>query len=75
MSKYPGLSVLERVTSSDLADHNIPFPIASISKSFCGALCALMATDNKFGDKGIDSTLQEVLEAAKPSAAFEADRP
>jgi len=64
--RYQGLSTIERVdlTSNEEA-RNTPYPIASISKSFCGAVCALMDVDGKFGEKGIDATLQEVLEYAK----------
>jgi CubicO group peptidase (beta-lactamase class C family) len=66
MPKYRGLSVVERVDlDSDEGARNTPFPIASISKSFCGAVCALMAVDDKFGKMGIDATLQEVLKYAK----------
>ena len=66
MPKYKALSVVERVALDSAAEiRDTPFPIASISKSFCGAVCALMAVDGKFGKKGIDATLQEVLENAK----------
>jgi len=66
VTKYSGLSTVERVAlDSDEGARNTPFPIASISKSFCGAVCALMAVDGKFGKMGIDSTLQEVLIDAK----------
>jgi CubicO group peptidase (beta-lactamase class C family) len=64
--KYKGLSVVERVDlSSAEEERNTPFPIASISKSFCGAVCALMAVDDKLGEDGIDSTLHDTLEEAK----------
>ena len=62
-NKYPGLSTQERVDLK--TDIDTPFPIASISKSFCGAVCALMSVDDDFGAKGIDATLGEVLESAK----------
>lgn len=41
------------------------FPIMSISKSFCGVTCSLMAAEGKFGEKGLNSTLVEVLENKK----------
>ncbi len=41
------------------------FPIMSTSKSFCGAVCSLMALDGKFGENGINATLQEVLMVAQ----------
>jgi len=64
--KFLGLSTLERLTSSStLEERETPFPIASVSKSFCGAVCALMAVDRKFGDSGIDATLEEVLQSSK----------
>lgn len=44
------------------------FPIMSISKSFCGAVCALMAAENIFGKKGLNASLAEVLEKAKNPA-------
>lgn len=44
------------------------FPIMSISKSFCGAVCALMAADNVFGEKALNASLAEVLERAKNPA-------
>ncbi len=74
-SKYKGLSVLERVDpDSSNEARNTPFPIASISKSFCGAVCALMSAGGEFGDNGIDTTLQEVLESAKTQHPARAEK-
>jgi CubicO group peptidase (beta-lactamase class C family) len=69
--KFPhNPAAADRVSSSSTgADRDRQFPIMSISKSFCGAVSALMAIDGKFGDKGLDATLEEVLamaEAAHP---------
>jgi CubicO group peptidase (beta-lactamase class C family) len=65
--KFPdNLAILERADlQSSPADRQKVFPIMSISKSFFGATCALMAVDGEFGEKGIDATLSEVLERAK----------
>jgi CubicO group peptidase (beta-lactamase class C family) len=49
--------------SADL-DRDKQFPILSISKSFCGAVSALMAADRKFGKEGVDATVSQALEAA-----------
>jgi len=65
--KFPqDLSILERVDLNSVGeDRNKIFPIMSISKSFCGAVCALMAVDGKFGVNGVNATLKEVLDIAK----------
>lgn len=47
------------------------FPIMSISKSFCGAVCALMAADGKFGEQGLKTTLYAALQAAKENPAIQ----
>ncbi len=61
--KFPGPSTLER---TDLTNNpETPFPIASVSKAFCGMVCTLMAVDGKFGENGINTTLKKVLEDAK----------
>ena len=69
------LAVLERVDlQSEAVDRDKIFPIMSISKSFFGAVCALMAVDGEFGNKGVDTTLDEVLQGAErkyPSRAKE----
>jgi hypothetical protein len=61
--KFPGPSTLERTDS--INNPGAPFPIASVSKAFCGMVCALMAVDGKFGENGINTTLKEALEDAK----------
>lgn len=60
-------SVVARVGESDVGGEkgDDVFPIASMSKSFCGTVCALMAADGKFGKNGIDATLKEILQQAK----------
>lgn len=73
--KFDDLSVLERVDSnSSDSDRDKVFPVMSISKSFCGAVCALMAVDGEFGEKGVDATLDEVLEQAKSQHAAGTDQ-
>lgn len=61
--KFPGPSTLERTDSTN--NPETPFPIASVSKAFCGMVCTLMAVDGKFGENGINTTLKKVLEDAK----------
>ncbi|MBU6338768.1 MAG: serine hydrolase [Rickettsiales bacterium] len=69
--KYPyNLAIIDRVSnfsddieSSTRGDEE--FPIMSVSKSFCGTVCTLMAIDGKFGDNGINATLDEILEKAQ----------
>lgn len=69
--KYPhSLSTISAIDSTSLPeekDHERP--IMSVSKSFCGATAALMATDGKFGEKKMNASLMEVLDEAKKSAA------
>ena len=64
--KFPhNISVIDQVDSSSTGeDRDREFPIMSISKSFCGAVSALMAVDEKFGSNGIDATISEALTAA-----------
>ncbi len=64
--KFPhNISVIDQVDSSSTGeDRDREFPIMSISKSFCGAVSALMAVDGKFGSNGIDATISEALTAA-----------
>ncbi len=66
MTKFPhNISVVDQVDSSSIgSDRDREFPIMSISKSFCGAVSALMAVDDKFGSNGIDATISEALTAA-----------
>jgi CubicO group peptidase (beta-lactamase class C family) len=64
--KFPhNIYVIDQVDSSSTGeDRDREFPIMSISKSFCGAVSALMAVDGKFGSNGIDATISEALTAA-----------
>ena len=67
--KFPhNLAVVDRADSSSTGiDRDRQFPIMSVSKSFCGAVSALMAVDGKFGDNGLGATLGEVLDVAEKS--------
>lgn len=67
--KFPNnIAIVDRVDSNSIGeDRERQFPIMSVSKSFCGAVSVLMALDGKFGDKGVDATLIEVLDIAKNS--------
>ena len=59
------LSIISAVNSASQENRDAEYPIMSISKSFCGALSALMAVDGKFGINNINATLLEALETAK----------
>jgi len=68
MPKYPDPSIVDRVDSASMgADRNQEFPIMSISKSFCGVVSTLMALEGKFGEKGLEASLAEVLTIAAGS--------
>lgn len=70
--KYPSHSLATKVIKYNSQDKDIDtkeydtlYPIGSISKSFCGVTCALMATDSQFGNNGLNTTLKEILEKAQ----------
>lgn len=65
--KYPqNLSTILEANSNSLPDEKEREGwIMSVSKTFCGATGALMAADGKFGGKGLDATLLEVLQEAE----------
>lgn len=64
--KYENPSIVNQALLRDGARENSQevFPIMSVSKSFCGAVSALMAADGDFGKNGINATLAEVLQQA-----------
>lgn len=71
LPKYPSnLEIIDRVSNFE-DDHESrirydeEFPIMSVSKSFCGVVCVLMSIDGEFGENGIETTLEEILEKAK----------
>ena len=68
--KYPhDLSIIQQSdNNSSPQEKEIEGWIMSTSKSFCGATAALMAADGKFGEKKMEASLLDTLEAAKESA-------
>jgi len=60
-------AIIDRASKADIGQPkgDAVFPIGSVSKTFCGALCALMAADGKFGGNGLNASLKSVLEYAK----------
>ncbi|MBU6339132.1 MAG: serine hydrolase [Rickettsiales bacterium] len=74
--KYPeNLAIVDRVRSGEEAErYDEVFPIMSISKTFCGVISTLMAVDGKFGNKGIDAKLSEVLLKAQENYPARSDK-
>ena len=74
--KYPqNLAIAIKVDShSSAEDRKEELPLMSVSKSFCGVVCALMAADGEFGENKINATLDEVFKQALISHPERSDK-